>query len=259
MSAMPAQRPSMLSSRLNALVMPTTQTSVSIMSSVSELTQFNRNCQARKTHAIATSITSFVDGRREMTSSVRPIAKINAAQTSGMASPSDNRKTRIPARTDRPIATPPKRATGRRCQRSSRGCATHPSDTAARLAAGTSTSDTNSPNRNGQAAALRARLNGSKDCYCNVLTGLGLRTGCHPRLFVDFRNQGARRVESGADDSHPLDAFSVEQHVGRNRSHVERLAYPSILVPILRPRHAVLAHEAPPRKHLVIAADAEDD
>ena len=39
MSAMPAQRPSMLFSRLNAFVMPTTQTSVSSMSSVTESTQ----------------------------------------------------------------------------------------------------------------------------------------------------------------------------------------------------------------------------
>ena len=41
-SAMPAHRPSMLSSRLNALVRPTIQTSVSRLSSVTDSSQFSR-------------------------------------------------------------------------------------------------------------------------------------------------------------------------------------------------------------------------
>ena len=43
----------MLSSRLNALIMPTTQTSVSIVSIVSDTVQFSRKPKDRKTEAIA--------------------------------------------------------------------------------------------------------------------------------------------------------------------------------------------------------------
>ena len=52
-SASPPHNPSMLSSRLNALIMPTTQISVSIVSMVSDTVQFRRKPNDRNTDAIA--------------------------------------------------------------------------------------------------------------------------------------------------------------------------------------------------------------
>ena len=61
-NAMPAHSPSMLSSRLNALVMPTTQTSVSRLSRVTDVSQFSRKPKNSSTDASAICAMSFVDG-----------------------------------------------------------------------------------------------------------------------------------------------------------------------------------------------------
>ena len=81
-SAMPAHSPSMLSSRLNALVMPTTHTSVSRLSSVTDVSQFSRKPKKSSTDASAICAMSLVDALSVMMSSTRPMTKITAADAS---------------------------------------------------------------------------------------------------------------------------------------------------------------------------------
>ena len=133
MTAMPAARPSMLSSRLNALVTPTIQSSVSTTSStgtpVSRSTK--SSCTRTAARAIwATSLTGGRRGRRSSTSPTAPIAsetRVSAARRP-RGSPTQARAGRTPSM----IATPPSSATGRRCQRSLRGSTTRPKREASR-------------------------------------------------------------------------------------------------------------------------------
>ena len=143
MSAMPAHRPSMLSSRLNALVSPTTQTIVSRLSSSRESSQFEAVAEVhQQPPPRAICAISFVDGLSASTSSTSPTTNIDHRRrsehdTGVAASAGDAARRRACARA---MATPPSSGTVLRCQRSLRGCATMPARSAMMRGTGTSAS-----------------------------------------------------------------------------------------------------------------------
>ena len=125
-----AARPSMLSSRLNALVIPTSQTTATIVASRSFPISSTRRPAAIAMPAAANCATSFASGLRCRTSSTSPAAKERSAGE-------DSRELRgsAPARRSGPprrhrragrgkMPTPPNVGVLRSCHRSSVGWAT---------------------------------------------------------------------------------------------------------------------------------------
>ena len=125
-----AARPSMLSRRLNAFVIPTSQ----ITATMSAMTSLPIICNERPPistqHAARTWAPSFTTGPSERTSSAKPATKriaeptriaassfVPGAAPAAMHAP-------IPARKPAKIPTPPRSGVARVCQRSCRGAAT---------------------------------------------------------------------------------------------------------------------------------------
>ena len=132
-AAMPARlaaRPSMLSRKLNAFVMPTSQTSASGIAIQSEWTISTVRPPQIATPAAATCAASFGKGPSERTSSTSPVTKSTAAPPrmprsveSASTAPSATAAP-APARMPAKIAMPPSVGVSRSCQRSRAGSAT---------------------------------------------------------------------------------------------------------------------------------------
>ena len=132
MAAMPAARPSMLSRRLKALVMPTTQTSVRRMSTTGILVSRSTKSAWMRNPARTICATSLTGGRTGQMSSTSPMAPIaRDASISVRSRPRGTPEKGTTAAVATMMARPPRSGTGRRCQRSSRGCFTSPDRPAA--------------------------------------------------------------------------------------------------------------------------------
>ncbi len=126
MAAMPADSPSMLSSRLKALVMPTTQISASSPSMAGMPVRLADGIRNTTTPATIVCTTSFVAGRKPTMSSSVPSPNIKPVPSSNGSSGCSGAETAAASTKAPTMAQPPSSGTGSRCQRSPCGFATTP-------------------------------------------------------------------------------------------------------------------------------------
>ena len=130
MVASDAARPSMLSSRLNAFVIPISHTTASTVAAMSFVMISTRMPDASTIAHAAPCAASLASGGSRKTSSTRPATKRTAQPprmpASGRLSGMTPAAIAIPAATSIPakIPTPPSSGVERVCQRSARGAAT---------------------------------------------------------------------------------------------------------------------------------------
>ncbi len=136
MRPMPADSPSMLSSRLKALVTPTSQARVISWSSADTSVMVRRTPPATTAAVMTSCARNLTCGRSGLKSSSRPTpASTVAPMTSIQADPDMGGSSGTTARTAPVIARPPMSGMVPRCQRSSLGVATAPTILASGLTA----------------------------------------------------------------------------------------------------------------------------
>src|SRR4051794_34814697 len=173
---MPEHRPSMLSSRFSALVMPTIQKIVSIESPNIDWVQPRRSPKNASADATLICTTSLVDAFSDNTSSTKPNAAITSPEPISCHMRASGPIIAPRASVVIAMATPPKSAVGFLCQRSSFGAATKPNRCASERQTNVNSNDSARAARKPEISVAIGETTGG---YLHFPEGTSTRPRCH--------------------------------------------------------------------------------